>query len=197
MNIMNLIKQVIVSKGKENVAKVIGYTKALQTLDKFLQRDSIFEWIHNGEYDLTYSSKEFFIKLCKVLDISDEIVQAELKQIEKKDDELRKYQNVYIFVNTNFKRVSQPIFALAVMEGRRRIIPKKEDLIFKTDKEVLEVISNIVKNHFKKTQGKLPLWGNIVNYVYHHSDGKVYIFSPDGTLNKGGEYVEGIATLHI
>jgi len=59
------------------------------------------------------------------------------------------------------------------------------------------VISGIVKKHFKEKNGKLPIWGDIVNYVYHHSDGKAYVFSPNGTLDKDGEYTESVATIHL
>lgn len=117
----------------------------------------------------------------------------------KIQEELAKYKGCYIFVNTNFKRKGEPIFVLAFCEPQRNISINKKDLIFKTDKKVFAIISNIVKHHFIDTQGKIGIWGDIVNYVYHHKDGYRYIFDKNGKLRKGKntDIVESRATLRL
>ena len=117
----------------------------------------------------------------------------------KMQEELAKYKDCYIFVNTNFKRKSEPIFALAFCEPLRNISIDKKDLIFKTDKEVFAIISDIVKQHFIDTKGKIGIWGNIVNYVYHHKDGYKYIFDKDGNIikSKDTDITENKSTLSL
>jgi len=94
--------------------------------------------------------------------------------------ELRKFHHCHIFVNTNFKRTSQPIFALALLESRRRIKIDAKELTFKSLDEILVIVSSIVKSHYKETQGDIGIWGKAVNYVYHHYDNKTYLFNHNG-----------------
>jgi len=95
--------------------------------------------------------------------------------------EQKKLRSVYIYVNTNFKRTSEPIFVLAAMEYIRRL-KVKDMLLFQTDDEMFETISTVVKNHYNENDGKLNLWGDIVSYNYHHYDGKQYVFDKDGNI---------------
>ena len=112
-------------------------------------------------------------------------------------EEMRKLRKCYIFVNTNFRRKNEPIFVLAFMEGRRRIAIPKEKFVFKSDDEIFELVSKIVKKHYKENEGKLPIWGNIDNYFYHHKDGKVYTFDKNGLMVENDNIIESIATLSI
>ena len=198
MNLMKTIKNRLLQMDKKEVVKLIGYkniSKGLETLDEFLNSKDIFHWIHKGKYDFENTSKEFFIKLCKILNIPDEEVEKELNYIEAKENELRKFEGVYIFVNTPFiKRPVSPMFALVVP---RRIYLNKEDLIFKSDEEVFKVISQIVRTHYKENKGSLPMWGKIINYVCHHSDGKAYVFDVNGNLVENGKYIESKAVLCV
>jgi len=72
-------------------------------------------------------------------------------------EEICKFKRCYIFVNTNFKRKNEPIFALAFMESGRRISIPKEQFAFKSDDEIFELVSKIVKKHYKENEGKLQL----------------------------------------
>jgi len=197
INLMKTIKNRLSQMDKKEVVKLIGYYKGLKTLDEFLNSKDIFHWIHKGKYDFENTSKEFFIKLCKILNISDEEVGKELNYIEAKENELRKFEGVYLFVNTNFKNTQEPIFVLAFMKAKRRIYPNLEDLIFKSDEEVFKIISQIIKIHYKENKGLLPMWGEIINYVYHHIDGKIYVFDFNGNLVENGEYIESKAVLCV
>ena len=112
-------------------------------------------------------------------------------------EELRKLQGCYIFVNTNFRRKNEPIFALAFMEGIRCLNIPKEQFAFKSGDEIFELVSEIVKEHYKENEGKLQLWGKIDNYFYHHKDEKVYTFSKDGIIIKNKNTKESRATLSL
>ena len=84
------------------------------------------------------------------------------------------------------------------MEGHRRLVPAKQELMFKTDKQIFNNISKLVKKHYLKTHGELLIWGKIDNYLYHHFDGKQYAFDSNGRLlDSSDDIYESIATLSI
>jgi hypothetical protein len=109
--------------------------------------------------------------------------------------EREKFKECYIFINTNFKRKSEPIFALAFLEYKRHISLPKDDLVFKSDKEIFKIIGNIVKNHFIASDGKINMWGKIANYNYHHKDGNSYVFDTHGNIIKDEKIIESRAKL--
>ena len=133
-------------------------------------------------------------KLAKAKELAREASTPEAIRTSK---ELRRFRNSYIFVNTNFKRKGEPIFALAFSELHRNVAFNKSDLIFKSDEEVFELISAIVKQHFLETKGNIGIWGNIVSYIYHHSDGKTYLFDKDGLLRDDEKVIESKAVLSL
>lgn len=111
--------------------------------------------------------------------------------------EICSFEKCYIFVNTNFKRKNEPIFALAFLENIRRLVIPKEKFAFKNDDEIFSLVSQIVQHHYKKTKNKLPLWGKIDNYFYYHKDGIVYTFDKNGTIIENNNLDESRATISI
>ncbi len=133
-------------------------------------------------------------KLAKAKELAREASTPEAIRTSK---ELRKFKDSYIFVNTDFKRKGEPIFALAFCESQRNVIFNKEDLIFKSDEEVLNLISDIVKQHFIETKGNIGIWGDIVSYVYHHRNGETYVFDKNGLLRDDEKVIESKAVLSL
>ncbi len=198
MDINDLVRKRLEGKDKIEIVKKMGYqvhAKGVESLNYFLSKN-LSDFITDGMYDFRYSAEEFFRKLCEVLEIDEESVNKEIQKINEIIIKRRAYEKSYIFVNTNFKRQSQSIFALAFMEGERRLRPNIDNLLFKSDEDVLKEISRVVKTHYHDTKGKLPMWGNIVNYAYHHKNGKVYVFDTDGNLTEQ-EVEESLATLSV
>ena len=115
------------------------------------------------------------------------------------EKEVERFKNSYLFINTNFKRKSEPIFALACMESKRRVFPQDiENLYFKSDEEILKVISQFVQEDYFTCDGRIKLWGQIYSYIWHHVDGKRYVFQPDGDYRVSYDRVnERAATLSI
>ena len=104
----------------------------------------------------------------------------------------------YIFIDMHFKRKGESIFVLAMMGARRNISINKELLVFKSEKEILKIIGDIVREHYTVHHGKLNLWGKIYNYVYHHTNSETYIFDTDGALlHNQGEILESRAEIRL
>ncbi|RLA84629.1 MAG: hypothetical protein DRG78_01000 [Epsilonproteobacteria bacterium] len=95
-------------------------------------------------------------------------------------EELVKFKDSYIFVNTNFKRKSESIWLLGACQSQRNISLNKSNLIFKSNDEILTIISDIIKKHYKDTKGKIGIWGNIEDYIYYHKDNQIYTFDTNG-----------------
>ena len=85
-----------------------------------------------------------------------------------------------------------------MLESNRNLILPMEELIFKSEDEVFRIISFIVTQHYKNSDGKIGIWGTTINYIYHHSGGKAYIFDINGNRINDDKYVcESRATLTI
>ncbi|MEA2091327.1 MAG: hypothetical protein U9O83_03050 [Campylobacterota bacterium] len=200
MNLHNIVKIKLETSSSEELIQKLQYSsikRGLKTLEAFLAYENLHSWIHSGYYDFKYTAVEFYEQLAKALNISSEDINSELQKQKKYQREVDKFKNCYIFVNTNFKRTTQPIFALAISESSRRIQIKAEKLVFKKDTEILAIVSDIVKAHYEQTQGVVGIWGKIVNYVYHHSDNKSYKFDIDAKEIENITVKESHATLTL
>lgn len=138
------------------------------------------------------------IKLCKALEIDDTQIQKELDNYTNLKIEIEKFKDAYIFVNTNFKRKSEPIFALAFLESKRRIsLYKNEKYLFKSRNEILNIISNEIIKDYVFNNGKLFIWGDIVNYQVHLFN-EIYTFETNGKLTNIKEnYDVNVASLKL
>ena len=197
--LFKLIKEKINLYNKDDLSKKLGYSNKVkfeETLNKFLQFENLNQWFEKGHYDLVNNAEDFFIKLSKALDIEDSLIDKELKKTEFYRQEVEKFKDSYIFVNTNFKRKNEPIFALAFCENQRRIsLYKIENLLFKTIDEIFEILSKEIKKHYLQNKGTLKIWGKINSYQIHLF-GKIYVFDINGDLKSNDVIVfENKATL--
>ena len=154
----------------------------ITTLQKVLQFEDICSLLKKGCYDGKYSTKAFLKKLCTALELDLQLLEEEFEICTALSKEHEKVRRCSVFVDTNFHRTSQPIFTLAMMEGRRRLAPPGERLLFKTKTEILNIISEMVKNHYTENDGRLSVWGNIQRYIYSHFNGDIFIFDCEGSL---------------
>ena len=193
------IKEKIKLQNKTFISKELGYsnlTKFEKTLNKFLEFSTLYEWFQCGHYDLVNTAGDFFIKLSRALKIDENTINNEIKNITLYKHEVEKFKDSYIFVNTNFKRKNEPIFALALCENQRRIsLYKNENLLFKSIDEILEILSKEIKKHYLQNSDKLGIWGKIVSYQVHIFD-TIYIFHINENLRSNNVIVfESKATL--
>jgi hypothetical protein len=196
-----VIKGRLAQADTKQVLKRMGYNSmknGMNTLNQFLACTDCFTWLSSSNYDFHCTSKEFLEKLCTALDVEPKLYQDAISNYAQIEDELRKTRGCYVFVDTNFRRTTQPIFALAFMEGSRRLSPDKKSIMFKTKKHILKSISKMVRKHYLANNGELQMWGKIENYVYHHFDGKQYVFDSNGCLLENAKEVfESRATLFL
>ncbi|MDY0237276.1 MAG: hypothetical protein RBS42_00280 [Campylobacterales bacterium] len=126
-------------------------------------------------------------------DINSAIEQAIILQ-----DEIDRFKDSYIFVDTKFKRTTEPVLVLSALESSRRIsLFNVNKLLFKDEREILNIVANMVKEHYDYHLGELSTWGKIDAYQLNLFD-KIYIFNTKGELLKDKESSpESIAVMKL
>ena len=183
-------KQQIDKRSKEALVKELGYgslKKGIDAIEAFLATGSIDAWLAHGHYDIVHNSESFLRALTSVLGLPREEVEECIVRNRERVALLGRLQRPYIFVYTGFRRKSEPIFALAALESKRNIGLDKETVYSWGLEETLKRVGTLVAQYYRENQGRLALWGNIESYVYHHIDGKKYVFGTDGKLKEGAE----------
>jgi hypothetical protein len=199
VELLDLIKSRLEKTEKEPIVKALGYInkqKGLKRLDALIYTNSTEDWLRKSGYDLVHSNKSFLIKLCDVLGFDEDSCLKIIKKTTERLNAIDRMPAPYIFINTNFRRGNQPIFALAFMEGVRRISIDKVK-VFDSSDDGLSIAKKLVKKHYQKTQGTIKMWGKIDNYIYYAND-KKYIINKAGEIeNDEIEIFESKAVLSI
>jgi len=140
--------------------------KAKKSLDKFLNTKTLYDWLKNGHYDLKYNSKTFLDKLCETTNIKDINLLSEIEVQKNKIDTLNSLETPYIISNVDWKRTSEPIFVLSFLISKKNFNIDKEIVYgISKEKERIEILK-ILKKHYKKYNGVLPIFGSIKSYFY-------------------------------
>lgn len=179
---------------KKALSKALGYvreqnfTRALANLEA---AKSLDEFITKGHFDWAHSSETLILALGKHFTLN---IDAELSEVQKLYNERVKFRGSYIYIDTDFRRKSEPIFALAMAQHLRYIslTPFLDELCFKALDEQLKVISNITKNYYQKTQA-LPIFGAITGFKLYFL-GKNYSLDTNGNFTDK-EIAEQVATI--
>lgn len=138
--------------------------------------------LSSSQFDFKYSAQHYLKKLCDIAGINQLEAQKAISNIENKLIEQNKAFKPYLFVDTGFKRTTQPIFALAVSEGQR-YLHFDRDFWFQPLYEQLVIVYERIQEHMDETQGHLGIWGYIRRYyfVYDH-DGSAIEITPAGQI---------------
>ncbi|WP_456488917.1 hypothetical protein [Caminibacter pacificus] len=165
-------------KDRISLCKKLGYTNLTACLEKieYLEQNGIEEFLKKDfPYDFVLGN-EVFLK--KVIEICGD--EKDLKFFEKLREKMSKKPGS-LFVNTKFKKISQPIFSLAAMQGLLNISIDRKN--FEDKSQELEYVKFYVNRHYLENNGKLKLWGKIQSYIYKSdSFDKYIVFDVDGNI---------------
>ena len=186
MNLQHELQQKTAITPLKDIALLMGYgkkhsDKASHRIQRVIDDPDL--GLDAGLFDLKYSDEEFLKKLCEVLGLDTETASREIKMISDDAFEIRTRYKPWIWIDTGFKRVNQPIFALAAMEQFRRI-PLPEIAGLPLDEQIEKVKKGILR-HYQENDGSLMIWGEIKKYWFHYGENQVIAFSPDGTILVG------------
>ena len=169
---------------KKALSKALGYvreqnfTRALVNLEA---AKSLDEFITKGHFDWAHSSETLILALSKHFALN---IDAELSEVQELYNERVKFRGSYIYIDTDFRRKGEPIFALAMAQHLRYIslTPFLDELCFKALHEQLKTISKITKSYYQKTQ-TLPIFGAITGF-------KLYFLGKNYSLDTNGEFID-------
>jgi len=189
---MNLAQELILrtsNSSLKDIARAMGYSsrnlaQAAERIHKVITDDKL--GLGEGGYDFKYTNTEFVLKLCEVLGLDADGCSRQVGAIVAELEEYRNRYHPWLFVDTNFKRTSQPIFALAFMEVRRRMDLSKDLVILPMNKQV-EQVGRLIRQHYQKSGGKLDLWGPIQHYKYFYDTDQSITFDTQGVVVDTGE----------
>ena len=187
---MTLLQQIQTKLQDQDLSvfiSALGYNssknrKVLQALTMLLNADELDTYLDTSNYDFRYNSRTLLKAICKQLKISKIDYVVAIDTYLDNNRRLEALINPYIFVDTNFKRLGEPIFALAMLESKRRIMFDKKSLYSKSKDEINFYVSNAVKLHYKWNNGQLPIWGKIRGYLFYDTEGKRTVYSVLGEV---------------
>ena len=178
------IKELTLNSDKRALSKALGYARKKNfssALANLQRANSLDEFMSNGHFDWSHSSKTLILALSEHFgfNIEDELNAAKIRY-----DERAKFRGSYIYIDTNFKRFNEPIFALAMAQYLRYIslTPFLDELCFKALDEQLNIISKVVKDYYQKTKS-LPVFGEITGF-------KLCLLGKNYALDTDGNFVQ-------
>jgi hypothetical protein len=185
MDLLKEIREKAKRYDRETLLKAMGYQssrRAGERLESLLLEPTLVSWLSHPHYDLHYSSRDFIYTLCSVLKIDRDACRISLEKAERDLAEIRELQQAYLFVNTNFRRTTEPIFVLALVEHLRRLkIGDAESLLYQNTEQIIDKVGEQIRKHYDENEGKIAPWGEIISYTLNLKDRR-YLFNPQGEL---------------
>lgn len=177
------IKARLKGKTPVEILKAMGYQKPTQQTIERLESVMASKrlGLEHGGFDLKYSTPEFLGALCKVAGIDEQEARQRVRHLHNGVSEDWHAFKPYLWVNTHFKRRSQPIFALAAMESRR-YLSFPEGFWRLPIAEQLGEAQRKVHTHMADTEGTLPMWGDIDEYWFFYEPETAYVLSTSGDV---------------
>ena len=167
-----------------DISQMMGYRA--RRIDQCVKRIQVllsdpFLGLGKGEYDFKHSDEEFLRALCELVGLGIEAYENEIAGLRRELDERRQAFKSYVFVDTGFQRTSEPVFALALSESRRRILLDADTRVLPMDQQVSRV-QKMVREHFEACKGRLGIWGNIRRYLFVYGENEQLVLSPGGVI---------------
>lgn len=168
---------------REEILRAMGYQRPtsanLERLQSVLD-DPEFGLTDSG-FDFKYSSEGFLRALCVVTGMDRALADHRISRIKKYLDEEREAFKPYLWVDTGFKRRSQPLFALAVCEHQRYLDFPKGFWRLSIDRKLGRAQCR-VREHVYETGGDLGIWGEIKQYWFYYKKDAAYLLALNGEV---------------
>ena len=167
----------------DEILKAMGYLKPTSANLERLQNvlDDPEFGLSDGGFDFKYSSEGFLRAMCVVTGMNMALADQHICRIKKYLEEEREAFKPYLWVDTGFKRTSQPIFALAVCEHQRYLDFPKGFWRFSIDRQLGRAQCR-VREHAYETGGDLGIWGEIKQYWFYCKKDVAYLLALNGEV---------------
>ncbi len=173
----------VAAMSREEILKEMGYKRPTSANLERLQcvLDDPEFGLTNSGFDFKYSSEGFLQALCVVTGMDVALADHRISRIKKYLDEERKAFKPYLWVDTGFKRRSEPLFALAVCEHQRYLDFPKGFWRLSIDRQLGRAQCR-VREHVYKTGGDLGIWGQIKQYWFYYKKDAAYLLALNGVV---------------
>lgn len=167
----------------EDILKGMGYLKPTSANFERLQNvlDSDEFGLNDGGFDFKYSSEGFLRVLCTVTGMEVALTEQRIARVKKRLEEESAAFNPYLWIDTGFKRKSQPLFALAACEHQRYLHFAEGFWRLTLDKQ-LGRAQCMVREHVYETGADLGIWGKIEQYWFYYKKDAAYRLARNGEV---------------
>jgi len=165
------------------VLKAMDYTrveKHIERLKLFIKINDIYLWLKDGSFDYVYDSEGFVRKLIKVLKLSNADTDDLILRYMRMKVQVNEMREPYIIIDSKFERKGKSTHDLYKTDYKKRIMVRKESLVFLSKDECLDMVKGLIKEHHIQTQGNLGIFGEVCFYYFLSSDGNIYGFDKYG-----------------
>lgn len=173
----------VASMPRDEILKAMGYQRPTSANLERLQSvlDDPDFGLNNSGFDFKYSSEGFLRALCVVIGMDKASSEQRIFRLKKCLKEEQEAFKPYIWVDTGFKRQSQPVFALAVCEHQRYLDFPKGFWRLSIDRQ-LDRAQCRVREHVYGTGGELGIWGHIKQYWFYYKKNAAYLLALNGEV---------------
>ncbi|MCF7354901.1 hypothetical protein [Vibrio sp. CK2-1] len=200
MTLQYALKLKLMHSDLPEIAQLMGYnrkgmSKAASRIEQVLSDPQLN--LYANAFDFKYSNQEFIERLCEVVGIDLNHFSDVIDSIIAHHEAIRDAFKSYVFVDTGFKRKSEPIFMLAFLEHHRYLSFPKEKRVLPVADQVAYVQA-CIKKHYAENDGALPMWGKIQRYVFFYSEGCSISLNGDGVILEANPNLRrSMATLEL
>ncbi|MBL3824119.1 MULTISPECIES: hypothetical protein [unclassified Marinobacter] len=168
---------------REEILKAMGYQRPTSANLERLQSvlDDPDFGLNNSGFDFKYSSEGFLRALCVVVCMDMASSEQRIFRLKKCLEEEQEAFKPYIWVDTGFRRQSQPIFALAVCEHQRYLDFPKGFWRLSIDRQLGRAQCR-AREHVYETGGELGIWGHIKQYWFYYKKNAAYLLALNGEV---------------
>lgn len=178
---MDSLKEVLSQKISEcNIEQLVsscGYNNFEKGIEKInsLMNHRYFGLLDSEGYDLVHSNSTLLKKLCSVLNISKELYEKEAYAIRSIAEFYKRAAYKHIHIHTKRDINSARGIALMAFNSQTRIDNFHYLETISMDKQIEEV-SKVVRDNFKRRNGKIDGLGIIAYYSFHYEEGRQPIY---------------------
>lgn len=167
----------------EAILKAMGYQQPGAANFERLQDvlDSPEFGLSDSRFDFKYSSEGFLRALCNVTGMDELLTVQLIARTRRYLEEERSAFKPYLWVDTGFKRQSQTLISLAVLEHKRYVQFPKGFWRHRLQKQ-LSLAQNRVREHMYETGGNIGIWGDIQEYRFYHGKDEAYLLAHNGKV---------------
>lgn len=177
------VRRLVTEQEPETILQRMGYQpqdlRALARLKEVVADNQL--GLRESGFDFRYDSRGFALALCRALGINELQADSEINELTQACFEDRWAFRPYIFVDTAFRRTSQPLFALAACEAMRRL--KLGDGFWRLPLvEQLASVKQRIREHVVTSGGKVGPWGLVQRYLFYYTENQALVFSPEAEI---------------